>query len=269
MTKLHKTISGSVFVIFSGLIILETRQVALLQNQIQILQQQQAPLVEQFQQLQSERNTARHKLAMLREDNKRLVRNTAEMLTLQKEVDALQANSQKLGLLKRSFSEQANYLTPDAVTNWLIRTYALRRRIEKMPDAQIPESQFLRDTDWLEVARRPHLDTDAGMAGAAEQLRSYAKNEFARLMVAALKNFIETNGGELPTQVAQLKSFFPVAVPDELLERYKMLHSGNVKDVPEYDRKNRLVTERKSAADGSDHTMMRMGTVSWSRLAAY
>lgn len=283
MTTLHKTLIGGTFVIFAGLGIYEARQTVSLHNQVQTLQQLQAPLAEQIQQLQSERNAASNKLAVLREDNERLDRNTAELLRLRGQVARLKADSQELLLLKGYSSETTNDPTALAVGDWLSRAKALQRRVEKMPDASIPEFQFLRDVDWLDVARRSYArlekddgtfidakpESDESMAGAVFQLRVFAKDQFALQMSAALKKFIEADAGELPTQLAQLKPFFTVPVGDDVLERYEMMRSGNVNDLPEHEREWRLVSEKKSAADGSDQSMIQIGAVSYGRLSSY
>ena len=78
-------------------------------------------------------------------------------------------------------------------------------------------------------------------------------------MKDALNRFVEANSGKLPTDIAQLKPFFPIAVEDAVLQRYELLRSGNVKDVAETDRFFRLVGEKRFAPVGSGRPMIQIG----------
>src|SRR5206468_1559666 len=57
------------------------------------LQQQQAPFVEQIDQLNREHNDATRQMAALRDENERLNRNTAELLRLRGEVARARSNA--------------------------------------------------------------------------------------------------------------------------------------------------------------------------------
>jgi RNA polymerase sigma factor (sigma-70 family) len=79
MTTLQKTIIGAALAAVVGTGIFEARQNSKLQNQIQTLQQQQAPLAEQIRQLQRERDDATNQLAALLAENAQLQSNSNEM----------------------------------------------------------------------------------------------------------------------------------------------------------------------------------------------
>src|SRR5262249_16135748 len=110
---------------------------------------------------------------------------------------------------------------------------------------------------------------DERIAGAVEQVKQVAKVTFANHLSAALRRFIEANAGDLPSQLDQLRPFFSVPVSDEVLARYEMLRTGNVKDVPEYNRKCALVSEKKYAADASGGTMIQIGEGTFRNLSSY
>ncbi len=95
MTALQKTIVTATIAVLAGAGIYEARQAAQLRDQVQTLQQQQAPLAEQSEQLRQALADATNKLAALRADNERLNRNTADLLKLRGEV----------GLLRRQVSQ--------------------------------------------------------------------------------------------------------------------------------------------------------------------
>jgi hypothetical protein len=128
-----------------------------------------------------------------------------------------------------------------------------------VPETKIPEFQFLTPADWLDIAKDASLDTDADIRNAANMLGGLAKDEFAKLMKAALNGFVEANKGELPTEISQLKPYFKVPVEDEVLQRYELLHSGNVNNVPDSDRMFRLVAEKRFAPVGSGRPLIQIG----------
>ena len=88
MTTLQKTLVTATVAVLAGAGIYEARQASALRTQIETLQQQ-APLTEQIEQLQRERDEATRQLAALREENDQLTHNTAELLRLRGEVSVL------------------------------------------------------------------------------------------------------------------------------------------------------------------------------------
>jgi len=111
MTTLQKTLIAATLSAAIGTGIYEARQALNLRTQVQTLQQQQAPLAGQVQQLANERGDATRQLTALREDNARLNRNTAELLKLRGEV----------GTLRRALTEASRPATgnqtPSAAQN--------------------------------------------------------------------------------------------------------------------------------------------------------
>jgi RNA polymerase sigma factor (sigma-70 family) len=100
MTTLQKTLITTALVATVGAGIFEAHQNSQLREQNQTLQQQQAPLAEQIQQLQSERDNATNRLASSREENEQLKSNPneTELLKLRGEV----------GVLKSQLAQAAN-----------------------------------------------------------------------------------------------------------------------------------------------------------------
>jgi RNA polymerase sigma factor (sigma-70 family) len=100
MTILQKTLITVTVVASVGTGIYKARQASTLRTQVQTLQQQQAPLVEQLQQLTLARDQAANQLAALRDENERLNRNTGELLSLHGEVGRLRQQTNELGKLR-------------------------------------------------------------------------------------------------------------------------------------------------------------------------
>jgi RNA polymerase sigma factor (sigma-70 family) len=279
MTTLQKTLITATVAVLAGAGIYEVRQAARLRDQVQTLQQQQAPLAEQIQRLQRERDESIQRLATIRDDNERLNRNSAEMLKLRGEVAKLRNDSQELATLKAGYSNDPVF--SEAIA-WRKRVNLLKQHFDQNPGDRIPEMQSLDELHWLEAAKISELSEVVGVARAQKDdarydalgsavgaIKEVAKETFANKMVNALRKFIEANAGELPTQVTQLKPYFIGPVGDDVLERYEMLHSGNVKDVAEYDRKCALISEKKSVADTSTQMMIQIGDASFRNLSSY
>ena len=93
MTTLQKSLVTATVAVLAGAGIYEARQASQLHNQLQTLQQQQAPLNAQIRQLQRERDDATNRLADLLAENARLQANQSEteLLRLRAEVTRLTA----------------------------------------------------------------------------------------------------------------------------------------------------------------------------------
>lgn len=104
MTTLQKTLVTVTVAVLAGAGIYEARQAAQLREQNQTLQQQQAPLAEQIQQLQTERDDATNRFAALLDDNQKMRRNNAELLKLRNETGILQQQTNRLGKQVESLS---------------------------------------------------------------------------------------------------------------------------------------------------------------------
>jgi hypothetical protein len=89
MTTLQKTIVAAALVVAVGAGIYEAKQSADARAQVRTLQQQQAPLAEQVQQLQKERDAATNRLGALANEPARAKADTRELLKLRGEVALL------------------------------------------------------------------------------------------------------------------------------------------------------------------------------------
>ena len=95
MTILQKTLITATIVAAVGTGIYEARHVSTLRTQVQTLQHQHSPLIEQVQQLKQSLDGATSQVAGLQNDNQRLNRNTAELLRLRAEVGRLRKQAEK------------------------------------------------------------------------------------------------------------------------------------------------------------------------------
>ena len=111
MTTLQKTIIGAAFVATVGTGVYEARQASALRVQNQMLTRQQAPLVEQIQDLQQERDDASNRLARLADENATLKNNSAELMKLRGEVGILRRQNQELAQARVSTTKDSNTQT--------------------------------------------------------------------------------------------------------------------------------------------------------------
>jgi hypothetical protein len=93
MTTVQKTLIAAITAAAIGAGVYEARQNSKLRSQVQTLQQQETPLLEQIRQLTQNRDDGARQLASLREDNDRLNRNAGELLKLRSEVTQLGAGT--------------------------------------------------------------------------------------------------------------------------------------------------------------------------------
>ena len=224
------------------------------------LQQQQAPLAEQIQRLQRERDAATNRLASLTEDNIRLGRNMRELLKLRSEVSRLRNQSHDLAQAGPASTES------DAI-DVLAKQHArnaqlLKQLLAKMPEKSIPELQYLGPQAWMDRANLADIETDAGIAKVLSELRHDAKEVFAALgIIPALRGYAAANGGQLPTDISQLKPyFFNVGVSDDVLQRYQIVKTGNVNDLHPGD----VLIAEKAPVDEQNDTLFAIGLNTWS-----
>ena len=221
MTTLQKTIIGAALAAAIATGIYEARQASSLRTQVQTFQQQQAPLADQIQQLTSDRDEATRQLAALRDENERLNRNTTELLRLRSEVTRLRGDASK-----------ANGPFVQTALTWKAKEAKLKQLFDERPDQRVPEMRLLTDRQWFDIARDADLDSVGGIRKALSEVRKAAKNDFAPIMSEALNEFVDSNNGRLPDDLSQIRPYFKTPVDDAILQQYKLLHTGNLRDLP-------------------------------------
>jgi len=214
MTTFQKTLVTAAIGAALGTGIYQAHQAATLRSENRLLQQQQAPLAEQLQQLQRERDDATNRLASLAEELAKRKSNEAELLKLRGEAARLRAD--------------AGFAPGEAsMKTWSRQVAVLRQKLKQMPDLQIPELQFATEKDWANAVWGADLNTDDGIREALSKLREEAQNKFLNEMTgAALKKYLAAHDGILPADLYQLKPYFDVPVTDAMLQRYKLLQTG-------------------------------------------
>jgi RNA polymerase sigma factor (sigma-70 family) len=253
MTTLQKTLITATLAVVAGTGIYEARQASTLRTQNQLLQQQQAPLTEQIQQLARERDAATRQLAALREENERQNRNNAELLKLRGEV----------GVLRNAAASKENDPVEAATTELAGRVNQTKQWLERTPEQKIPELQLLQVKDWLSpvLGKSSWEGTTNDYKFVMSVVRKRAKERFAAGMGAALDNYLLANDGRLPNDLSELKPHFAFQIDDAMLQRYQLLHTGSLGDLPEAEP---LISEKAPIQDGQYDAIFRIGAFSYS-----
>ncbi len=218
MTTVQKAIVTATIAMLAGAGIYEARQASQLREQNQALQRQQASLAEQIRQLQHDRDEIANRLAALQAENTQLKsgQNATELLKLRGEVARLQ--------------NAANDPTENAAKALMVKVNKLKQRLAETPDAKIPELQFVTEQDWLNAANNK-LDTDADYRRALASLRSAAESKVAPMFQTALKAYLQSSGGQMPTDITQLQPYFDPPVDDAILQRWEIAPAETVKSL--------------------------------------
>jgi RNA polymerase sigma factor (sigma-70 family) len=229
MTTIQKVcLTTAITAVAIGTGIYHTTKVASLQTQLEATQQREKPLVEQNQLLREERDQAIARLDTAQKDNQQLRESVAELPKLRGEVARLRREAHETAQARIDESDPLE----SSAKSWAAQVSQLKQRLQRMPEKSIPELQFVTDQDWFDaVGQTNRLQTDADFREALDRLRRTAKNKFAPKLQLALSDYAATNEGRLPADLSQLKSYFDPPVDDGILQRYTLLHTGNLNDL--------------------------------------
>ena len=233
MTTLQKIAITAALTAAVGAGLYESRQVAQAREQLQALQKGEEPLKEQARRLAQERDDAATQLAAVRGQNEALRSSLVELPKLRGEVGRLRENARELAQIKAAAEMTGNDPALDtAFKTWAARATRLRQRLDQATELRIPELQFLTEKSWFDAVKDlKQLDTDDDFRRAFSNLRNIAKAEFGHVLQKALRGYVEANNGQLPQDLAQLRTFFGDSVDDSVLQRYKLLQTGSLADV--------------------------------------
>lgn len=173
-----------------------------------------------------------------------------EVLRLRGEVARLREDSRELARFKAGGTAPAPVIDNSfdaAAQNLAMRAAQLRVSLEQAPQMKIPEMQFLTERDWLNAGGSvKQLENDDDYRRALGSLRSRAKAVFGSIMQKAVRQYVEANGGTLPTEMAQLQPYMDTPADAALLDRYGLVASGTLGDAL---RGKTIITEKAPPLD--------------------
>lgn len=139
LTTFQKALVTGAFVAVAGAGLFEARQAAQMREQNRRLQQEQAPLAAQIQELQNERDDATNRLGWLAEETAANEQNNLELLKLRGQVAMLRKQAQELGELREE-NQRLQAAARDAAAQKTgetdAQTQQRRIMIQKMDDAR-------------------------------------------------------------------------------------------------------------------------------------
>lgn len=230
MTTIKKSLIAATLVVVAGTGVYQAHRVSDLQRLLQTLQEERASLHERLQRSERERDGIATDLAAARIQIAKSGAIPADLLKLRAEVTRLRGDSQALA--QRTATEPNNPMGATA-QSWLSRVDQLKKRAERMPDKRIPELELLTEKEWLDAVKEAkQLKTDADFRQALHKARNSAKNLFGDLARSALTKYAQANGGLLPADWWQLQPYFQNPVDESILQRYALLQTGRLNDVP-------------------------------------
>jgi RNA polymerase sigma factor (sigma-70 family) len=229
MTTLQKSFVGAAFAVAVGTGIFETRRASNFEAEVAVLKQRPTPArVEQNNWLREELEAALGKAAALQNENSQLRKSAAEVPALRGEVARMRRDFKELA---ESNTAKTHPFVQQAL-KWKANEARLRQLFDDRADQRIPELQLVNDDAWLNMAKGADFESDTGVRVVLAEMRRYARNIFVNTLSDALAGYVRKNDGRLPNDLGELKDFFKEPVSDDLLQPYRLAHTGNLKDVP-------------------------------------
>jgi hypothetical protein len=130
MTTLQKAVVAATLILLAGAGIYETRQTSRLRDQVETLQQQQAPLLEQIAALNTENARLSNQVARLREANVLSPAQRSELLKLRGQTTAAQTDAREIARLKAALTLQKGKM-PDYLINQMALSMYFGQKREK------------------------------------------------------------------------------------------------------------------------------------------
>ena len=231
MTTIQKIAVTAALAVSVAVGIYQAKETAQARAQVQTLQQQQAPLAEQIQQLQAERDKATNMLAWRGDELAKSKANNNELLRLRGEITQLKAS--------------ANNAADQAAAVLLGKVNKIKQRIEATPGAKIPELHLGTEEDWLQTAAK-RLDSDIDYRRAMAHIRTLAKDKVASEFGQALSKYFKENKNQFPTDITQLKPFFKTPMDEAILKGWEIKSTDNF---PLFKNVGKMMITENNAAD--------------------
>ncbi len=127
--------------------------------------------------------------------------------------------------------------------DWLDRLHTLKRMFAEHPELSIPELAQLTDSEWLLAVKRAQLNTADQIRESLAAVRSAAKSKFAQQMASALQKHLAATNGQLPPTPQALYAYFIRPIDPSFFQRYEMVETGNVHDLPAANGQRTVIRE--------------------------
>src|SRR5579862_8502141 len=93
------------------------------------------------------------------------------------------------------------------------RIRLIKETFDSKPEEKIPEMQYMKERNWLDLAWTSEYDTN--FAKTASTARGWAENTFMNdYLYPALQQYAKENNNAFPTDLSQLKPYFSNTVDE-------------------------------------------------------
>ena len=210
---------------------------------------------ESFAHVSQERDTLRERVASLQEELTRVNREVSELAATRATGAALKGQDTTASSTRSGKLESADPFAK-SVQALAGRAAELNQYFQKMTGKEIPELQFLSEGDWINLAKNANFENEEAIRKTLAEVRQQAKRNFAPSVWGAISKFAEANGGQIPSDMTQLKSFFDTPVDAGLLQRYQLVQPGTH---PELSLLQPPIFQEIAPADSEFDTVMFVG----------
>jgi hypothetical protein len=206
------------------------------QRRFETVQWQNAPMVEEVQQLRDENTRITALTANLKRENDQFQQQIAEVPRLRAEVARLRSSPAAAG---KSSALDRNDPSVKAFLESREQAQKIAQYFEMMPEKKIPELALLSDIDWMAAVKESSFDSEYNIRRALSHLRGLAKKRLP--MSQALNAYLNEKSNVLPADLSELKPYiehalYPTKISaeelDQILSRYALTKTGNVNDLP-------------------------------------
>lgn len=132
---------------------------------------------------------------------------------------------------------------------WLDRLQTLQRMFSEHSELSIPEMVQLTELEWLSIARKSSVETEAQLRQSLAAVRAAAKEKFAQQMASALRKYTAASGGELPPTPQALAPHFIRTLDPAMFARYEVVRGGKLDDLPDKNGPSAVVIREKAPLD--------------------
>jgi hypothetical protein len=100
------------------------------------------------------------------------------------------------------------------------RISKLKEFLSAHPEMADPEMRLLKDDDWVFPVSEIRLETEASKRKALAQVRMQAQSRLGEMVAAALRDYLDANNGQQPSNAAQLAPYLADLANADLLQGF-------------------------------------------------
>jgi hypothetical protein len=100
------------------------------------------------------------------------------------------------------------------------RISKLKEYLSAHPEMADPEMRLLKDDDWAFPVSEIRVDTEASKRKALAQVRMQAQSRLGEMVAAAVRDYIDANNGQQPSNAAQLGPYLADPANADLLQGF-------------------------------------------------